>query len=252
MDTLTRGEINLPSQHDETLVERLVHIDRLSLLGEMASSFAHEVNQPLTAIATYARAASRMLASGSMDPQKLAGVLDEISEQALRAGDCIARMRALTPSAAAQRSPVSCNVTIREICGLMAPEFKRTGTEIALDLAEPLPLVEADPLHIHQVLINLLRNALDAQKDWTEHRRVRISSAVGANGDVIVKIWNTGSKIAPQNADMMFHPFFSTKAQGTGLGLNISRSLLRAHGGDLHYSRDSEPGTTFSFSLPTR
>lgn len=236
---------------DESLVERLIRIDRLALIGEMASGFAHEVNQPLTAIATYARAASRMVAAGNMAPDKLTPILDAISEQALRAGEAITRLRTLTPSASPVRKPVACNAAIREICELLKPEFDRARIKVTLDLVEPLPTVEADPLHVRQVLINLLRNAIDAQRHWDGERAIRVASSVKGSVEVVITVWNAGPPIPEQDAQRLFHPFFSTKAQGTGLGLNISRSLLRAHGGDLHYARHSGPGTTFSFALPS-
>ena len=235
---------------EASLRDRLILIDRLSLLGEMASGFAHEVNQPLTAIATYARAASRMLANSQVDAQRIGEILDAISEQALRAGESIARLRTLTPTVAAAPAAVNFNTAIREIHDLLTPELERAGVALTLDLFAALPDVDADPLHLRQVLVNLLRNAIDAQRDISADRRITVSSAVRGNTDVVVTIWNSGNAIPEADAKRLFQPFFSTKTLGTGLGLNISRSLLRTHGGDLQYERHSGPGTTFRITLP--
>ncbi len=249
-NALNRDNVDGQIPSGDALVERLILIDRLALIGEMASGFAHEVNQPLTAIATYARAASRMVASGAMLPEALTPILDAISEQALRAGESIARLRALTPATSSTRAPVDCNLAIREICDLLRSELARIGIALQLELLEDLPPVVADPLHIRQVLLNLLRNAIDALRDWDGERTIRIASSVNGRVEVVVTIWNAGAPISDDHAQRLFHPFFSTKVHGTGLGLNISRSLLRAHGGDLQHNRHSGPGTTFAFSLP--
>ena len=252
MDMEARRQQDMQILDDETLMDRLIHIDRLSLLGEMASGFAHEVNQPLTAIATYARAASRMLTNGALDAKKLSEILDAISEQALRAGESISRLRSLTPAVASIRSAVNCNAAIRDVIDLLKPELNRARIVATLELLESLPDVDADPLHIRHVLVNLLRNAIDAQRHSLGDRQVRVSTAIRGNIDVAITIWNAGESIPEPDAQRLFQPFFSTKPYGTGLGLNISRSLVRAHGGDLQYERHSGPGATFRITLPRK
>ncbi|MCS6948091.1 MAG: ATP-binding protein [Steroidobacteraceae bacterium] len=233
---------------EAALIERLVQIDRLSLLGEIAAGLAHEINQPLTAISTYARAGARLLGRPQPDIAAVQEILNQITEQALRAGERIARLRALVPRAHTQRTQVDCNDLISEMCRIALPESRRDRLDLRLELAPDLPPVNADPLQLRQILANLLRNALEALAETSVPQRLKLSS-FRRHGDVVIRIWNAGEPIAPNVRERMFEPFFSTKPLGTGLGLNISRTLARSLGGDLHYL-PGDDGVSFELTLP--
>ena len=231
--------------------ERLTHVARLSTMGEMATGLAHEINQPLTAIATYAQAASRLMAAeGGADPADLREALVAITNQALRAGEVIHRLRAFVKNRTARTETLDINRLIEDLSVLAEPDARASDVRLTLDLAPGLPPVGADPVQIQQVLLNLIRNAIDALLEVPGAAR-EIVVRTGLDGpDVEVAVIDHAGGIAPEIALQLFNPFYTTKATGTGLGLAISRSIIRAHRGKLGHRPTPGGGTTFHFSLP--
>ena len=231
--------------------ERLTHVARLSTMGEMATGLAHEINQPLTAIATYAQAASRLRAAeGGADPEDLREALLAITNQALRAGEVIRRLRAFVKNRTARTETLDINRLIEDLSVLAEPDARASDVRLTLELAPGLPAVGADPVQIQQVLLNLVRNAIDALLEKQGSRR-EIIVRTGLDGpDVEVAVIDHAGGIPPEVALQLFNPFYTTKAAGTGLGLAISRSIIRAHRGKLGHRPTPGGGTTFHFSLP--
>jgi PAS domain S-box-containing protein len=229
--------------------ERLTHVARVSIMGEMATGLAHEINQPLTAIATYAQGALRML-TADHDPAEIRDALAQITAQALRAGEVIRRLRAFVKNRAARTESVDINRLIEDLRLLAEPDARVNDMRLTLDLTPTVPPVAVDPVQIQQVLLNLVRNAIDATLEApAAPREILVRTSVRAE-EVEVEVVDRGSGVDPAVADHLFNPFFTTKAAGTGLGLAISRSIIRAHRGKLGHRPTPGGGTTFYFTLP--
>ena len=231
--------------------EQLTHVARLSTLGEMAAGIAHEINQPLTAITTYAQACLRFIESGDIDSEDLQSALRKVGEQGQRAGQVIQKLRALVKQGAAPRELVDCNQLIRDTMTLGDADARDHGVAVHLDLTAGLPPVYVDTVQIQQVLLNLIRNSIDAMGN-TEHKAegIRITSAQSDPNVVEISVVDRGSGVSEEAESELFNPFFTTKESGMGMGLSISRSLVAAHGGKLRFARNPGGGSTFSFSLP--
>lgn len=232
--------------------ERMMHVSRLATMGEMASGISHELNQPLTAIANYAQACVRLLASPGADLTDVREALTQISGQALRAGEIIRRLRALVRKQSTQREQADINELIRELDALARADARSSDVRIVVELGVDLPHVSLDRVQIQQVLLNLLRNSIDALESIpSDHREVVIRTVAGIAGDVIVEIADTGTGIAPDILPHLFTPFATNKAQGTGLGLAISRTIVEAHRGRLDYRANEPRGAVFIVTLPS-
>ncbi|MBS0395266.1 MAG: PAS domain S-box protein, partial [Proteobacteria bacterium] len=231
--------------------ERLTHVGRLSTMGEMATGLAHEINQPLTAIATYSQAAVRLIdADPGTDPGELREALVQITNQALRAGEVIRRLRAFVKNRATRTETVDLNRLIEDLRVLAEPDARVNDVRLTLDLGPGVPPVSADPVQIQQVLLNLVRNAIDATLEApAAPREVIVATRIGGDG-VEVAVVDRAGGIPPEVAANLFNPFYTTKASGTGLGLAISRSIIRAHRGKLGHRPTPGGGTTFFFTLP--
>jgi len=233
------------------LQERLTHFSRLSTMGEMAAGLAHEINQPLSAIATYARACQRLLAQPDSDASDVLAALEQINAQALRAGEVIRRLRNFVKNREVKREPVDCARLLEDLSTLAETDARLHNIRLRLDCVESLPTVYADPIQLQQVVLNLVRNAIDAMADAPEDRReVLLSTRLGEDGEVEITVADRGSGLAPEATEHLFNPFFTTKASGTGLGLAISRSIVRAHGGRLWHTPNDGCGVRFHFTLP--
>ena len=233
------------------LQERLTHFSRLSTMGEMAAGLAHEINQPLSAIATYARASQRLMAQPDSDPGDVLAALEQINAQALRAGEVIRRLRNFVKNREVKREPVDCARLLEDLSTLAETDARLHNIRLRLDCEEPLPTVYADPIQLQQVVLNLVRNAIDAMSEAPEDRReVVLSTRMDADGEVEVTVADRGTGLAPEATEHLFNPFFTTKASGTGLGLAISRSIVRAHGGRLWHTPNDDCGVRFHFTLP--
>ncbi len=231
--------------------ERLTHVARLSTMGEMAAGLAHEINQPLTAIATYSQAAVRMIdRSGGIEACELRDPLVQITAQALRAGEVIRRLRGLVRNRATHAESLDVNRLIEELRVLSEPDARVNDVRLTIELATGLPAISADPVQLQQVLLNLIRNAIDATLEAPDApREVVVRSQLVADGVEVGVIDHAGG-IPDDVAAQLFNPFFTTKPEGTGLGLAISRSIIRAHRGKLGHRPTPGGGTTFYFVLP--
>jgi two-component system sensor kinase FixL len=229
----------------------LAHVLRLSTMGEMASGLAHEINQPLGAIANYAQGCVRRLRSGAADVETLLPVIEKISAEALRAGEVIRRLRDLVRKEEPRQTPTDLNLLVRESLRLIEPEARERGVRIHLELAATLPPVACNDIQIEQVLLNLLLNGVEAVESGANGvRRVTVATAVVPEG-IEVSVRDSGAGLPDPPIDV-FKPFYTTKPAGLGMGLSISRSIIEAHGGHLSASRNPDRGSTFRFVLPQR
>lgn len=229
-----------------TLRDQLAHATRLGTLGELASGLAHELNQPLASLHLYARTSLQMSQAESTE---LRQCLQEISNQSLRAGEIVRRMRSFATRSPSQLAAVDLNDLIHEVLSLLAHDLRRGDTNLTLDLEKPLPKALGDAIQIQQVLVNLIRNALDAMAETASDKRsLSIHSQQDAAG-IRVSVSDTGSGISPAIAAKLFQPFQSTKPTGLGLGLAICRTLLESQGGFIAAEPHSGIGATFYFVL---
>jgi two-component system sensor kinase FixL len=233
-------------------LERMNSVSRLATMGEMAAGISHELNQPLAAIANYAQACVRLLRVPAADIPEVSGALEQISGQALRAGEIIRRIRSLVRNEDVRREAQDINELIRDVHGLLASDARVHDGRLALDLTTPLPKVTVDGVQIQQVLMNLVHNAFEAQ--GPEHDgapfEVRIATRPTDGGDVEVSVNDLGPGLAGEMEQKIFEPFFTTKPTGTGLGLAISRSIIKAHDARLSYRANEPHGACFYFVLP--
>lgn len=233
----------------------LAHLSRVSSVGEMASSLAHELNQPLTAILGYAGvcldAASATTASA--DLAGLAAHLQEVCSETKRAAEILRRMRTYVRKQPGHRRAIKINPIVRAAVTLIEPELRRAGISTKLEFAEEPPAVDADPIQIEQILINLLQNAVDAMAAVSPSRRdLLVRTARTAAGWVGISVADTGRAVAPDLLGRIFESFFTTKPDGIGLGLAICRSIVESHGGQISAVRNPDCGMTFEFVLPPR
>jgi two-component system, LuxR family, sensor kinase FixL len=233
----------------EALRMRLTHVGRIGVLGEMVSGIAHEVNQPLTAISNYASACRRMVNSGTIAGPELASTLEKIGAQAERAGGVIRGLRALVRRREEVRAPIDCNQLIRDVSKLIDFEMRQAGFRLVLDLAEPLPHAVGDAVQIQQVVLNLLRNGLDAMLERATGDTIEVATTAG-EAFVEIRVCDSGPGIAPEAMDRLFEPFFTTKPQGIGLGLSICKSIITAHGGQMTGEDAPRGGALFHIRLP--
>jgi C4-dicarboxylate-specific signal transduction histidine kinase len=246
------GERQLAEREAMTHRERLAHMTRLSLLGEMAGGIAHEINQPLTAIASYAQACRRMIQSQCGEKPEVLDAMDQIGAQAFRGGEIIRRLRGFATRGERKRQPVELGGLLRDVVRLAEVDSRLHRIGIRLDLAEGIPLVLADPVQIQQVALNLIRNGLEAMdKVPPEKAAVIVRSRWRDDNMVEVTVEDRGEGVPAETERSLFLPFATTKTSGMGLGLSISHSIVTSHGGELWFTRnDGRPGTTFHFTIP--
>jgi two-component system sensor kinase FixL len=234
----------------QELQNELVHVSRLTAMGEMASTLAHELNQPLSAIANLLTGSRRLIDRGrEADQAKVRDAIDKAAAQALRAGDVIHRMRDFVRRGASQREPASLSKLVEEASALALIGEKERQVDVRLSLAPAADSVFADRVQIQQVLLNLIRNGIDAMEDQPR-RELVISSDLTEEGTARVSVADSGSGIADDVLERLFQPFMTTKPQGMGVGLSISRSIIEAHGGRIWAEANPRGGTIFRFTLP--
>jgi len=228
----------------------LAHLSRMTTMGELASSIAHEINQPIGAIATNADAAVRWIAQSPPNMEGARESLDYIVRDANRAAQVIERIRSLLRKGPTPMGYLDLNEVIREVLALTRFETNRRGAVISIALANPLPPVIGDRVGLHQVLLNLIMNSLDAMDGINDRaRQLHISSNVeGAN--VVINVEDTGQGLNAEDCDRIFDPFFTTKRSGIGMGLTISRSIVESHKGKLWASTGNASGSVMHISLP--
>ena len=249
-----QAEERLRQREDEARQhrERLMHVGRLSTLGELATGIAHEINQPLTAIAAYANACQRLLSLGPVATREdLLQTLDKIGQQAQRAGQVIQRLRNLIRRRDSHRELWDLNRLISETLVLAEADARLLGFRIETDLTEGHLPVVVDPVQIQQVLLNLIRNGMDAMLEaGTGVGEIRVQTCQPDTESAEVRVHDQGTGIPEALRENLFNPFFTTKPQGIGLGLSISRSIVISHGGRLGYVPNPDRGATLCFSLP--
>lgn len=231
-----------------SLKTQLAHASRLGTLGEMSAGLAHELNQPLTALCLYAAAARD--AGASLNSPQLQEHLRYIDEQAHRAGEIIRRMRAFASRQASRREPADINQLLLEVAAILQGELRQSRVQTVWRLADDLPSISVDRIQIQQVVVNIIRNAVEAMLQLGgDVRRLTIGSKMEGSA-IRVTISDTGAGLSPSAMSTLFAPFESTKSTGLGLGLAICRTLIEAHGGSIGVIPDKAPGATFSFVLP--
>ncbi len=235
----------------QELQSELVHISRLTAMGEMASTLAHEINQPLSAIANYLKGSRRLLeASTDERSARLRDAMDKAGDQALRAGDIIRRLREFVVRGESERRVESVSKLTEEASALALVGAKELGVRVTFRLDRGADLVLADRVQIQQVLLNLIRNAIEAM-EGSEPRELFVQSAPFANGMVVIDVADTGPGISEEIASQLFQPFITTKRHGMGVGLSISRTIVEAHGGQIWVEPNPGGGTIFRLTLPT-
>jgi C4-dicarboxylate-specific signal transduction histidine kinase len=230
----------------------LAHVNRVTMMGELTASLAHEVNQPIAAASTNANTCLRWLAGDTPDIEEARAAAMRIVKDGKRAAEIISRIRQLFKKDSSQRELVDVNEIIQEMTVLLRGETTRFNILVATDLAADLPKVMADRVQLQQVLMNLMINSIEAMKDEDGPRELAIRSRRAENEQLLVSVSDTGIGLPPQRTDQIFNAFFTTKPHGTGMGLRISRSIVESHGGRLWAENNSQRGASFCFSLPTK
>jgi len=247
---ITKRELYRTETHQ--LRSELAHMDRIVTINTLTIALAHEINQPLAAIRSYAQAALRFMDKDKPDFHNMLKALEGIVSDNKRAAAVVNRLRNLVKKGTVHRDPLEINSVINDVVSLMNSELVLRNSSIALDLHPDLPVVQGDSIQLQQVLINLLSNALDAMEDQpADTRIIKISSRYENPDGIIVSISDSGKGISPDKIDAVFNAFETTKAQGTGLGLAICKSIIEAHGGKIWAENRSDRGAVFSFSLPS-
>jgi two-component system sensor kinase FixL len=234
----------------QELQSELVHMSRFTALGEMASTLAHEINQPLTAIANYLKGCRRIL--GRMegpDVPMLADAVGQAADQALRAGDVIRHLREFVARGESERHIEHLPKLIEEASALALVGAKEKGVRVRFQLDPDAPMVLADRIQVQQVLLNLMRNAIEAMQDAPRRDLTVTTQARPGEGLVAIAVADTGTGLAPEVTEQLFQPFVTTKKHGMGVGLSICRTIVEAHGGKIWAETEPGKGTTFRFTL---
>ncbi len=238
-------------QRLQELQTELIHMSRFTALGEMASTLAHELNQPLTAVASYLNGARRLLGSGKAEDISVArGAIESAAEQALRAGQIIRRLREFVARGESDRQVENLRKLVEEASALALVGAKEAGVRVTFDFDPAGRYVLADKIQVQQVLLNLMRNAIEAMQD-VERRELVISARLIDAETVQIDVADTGTGIAPEIAPQLFQPFITSKRNGMGVGLSISRTIIEAHGGRLWAEANPGGGTIFRLTLRT-
>jgi two-component system, LuxR family, sensor kinase FixL len=250
IDVSQRREAETNLRHQR---EQLARMTRISTMGELAASLAHELNQPLTAILANAQAAARLMAAKPPDMEEVSTILKDIVKDNIRAGEIIWRMKALVRKENLELAPLDLAAVVRDVVLLLHSDAVAHNVRLRFDLSTELAPVRGDRVHLQQVVLNLLLNAFDAMKDIPANER-EIQIAVAAEGDnnLRVGVSDRGTGVPGESLDRVFEPFYTTKGEGLGMGLAISRSIIEVHGGRLWAeSNDPKPGMTFCFTVPS-
>ncbi len=229
----------------------LGHVSRLATVGEMASGIAHELNQPLAAIANYAHACDRLLGRPDADLAEVRGALKEIAAQAVRAGDVIRRLRSLAQPHVDRREPTEINVLITELTALVRSDAHAHDVQYRLELSDGLPPLEVHRTQIQHVILNLVRNAIESLAETAgKPREIVVRTSRTRDGEVEVSVCDSGPGVSSSVVPRLFDPFWTSKPDGAGLGLAISRTIIAEHGGTLDYRPNVPIGACFALRLP--
>ena len=228
----------------------IAHMTRLSLIGSMGSGIAHQVNQPLTAISNYSQACIQLIKAEQPDLTKLSEVLSKTYEQAQKAGKIIHRMKDLASQRTTSRTMTSIDTLIENAVNFCAHECYQDNIQVTLELNPNIPKIAMDSVQIEQVLLNLIRNAIDALKEQVKESDKTISIQTQLNKGLEVRVKDNGPGLTDLQKEKILMPFYTSKSSGMGMGLSISRSIIEAHGGDIKFNSKLGVGTTFYFNLP--
>jgi len=241
----TREELELQRQH-------MAHMERLNTSGEMAAGIAHEVNQPLTAIANYSGVAKRLLASHPVDKVKIAELLDKLELQSRRASDVIQRLRGYVKKPDAGQDAIDINTLIQEVIALAEVDARINDVGVHFQSEQNIPPVIVDAVQIQQVALNLIRNAMESMANHSGRQQGVLVSTRYESGNLFVEVMDSGAGVEEASKKELFDPFFTTKEGGMGVGLSICQSIIHAHGGNIGYRDNTgSVGSTFYFSLPS-
>jgi len=230
---------------------KLAHVMRITTLGELTASIAHEVNQPLTGVVTYGDACLRWLDREVPRIDQARSAVQQMIGSARLASDVIARIRALSRKGALETAQLNINEIIDDVIALIRREIDVHSVSLRLDLGSSLPPVDGDRVQLQQVVMNLLMNGIQAMNPVTGRRReLRIRSREHGSDQILVAVEDSGTGVELENVDRVFNAFFTTKPDGMGMGLSICRSIIEQHGGRIWASRNSGAGSTFEFTLP--
>jgi C4-dicarboxylate-specific signal transduction histidine kinase len=235
-------------RHGEMQTE-LAHADRITTIGKLTASISHEVNQPITAMITNAQAALRWLDRQPPDLEEVRQALASVVKDGDRARDVIDRIRALIKKAPPRKDRLEINGAIREVIELTRGEAVKNGVSVRTKLADGLPIIQGDRVHLQQVILNLIVNAIEAMSGISEGRRELLISTSKVEPGVLVAVRDSGPGLPPATLEHVFDPFYTTKASGLGMGLSICRSIIEAHGGRLWASPNVPSGAIFQFTL---
>jgi len=229
--------------------ELLAHVDRINSMGEMASAMAHEINQPLTAISLYSTTALTLLTKSVPETDRITEVLEKLTLQSHRAGAVLERMQIMTKHRESYQHAVDCRLMMEEVHKLAEVEARLRNFTISLSIEKDLPKVHCDAIQVQQVILNLLRNGMEAVEQPNENGEIIFLKAANNAGGVKISIIDMGSGISDLDAKQLYQPFRSSKETGMGLGLSISKSIINAHGSELEFMNHSPQGTIFYFTL---
>jgi PAS domain S-box-containing protein len=230
----------------------LAHVSRVTSMGELTASLAHEVNQPIGAAVTNANTCLRWLTRDHPDLEEARAAATRVVNDGRRAAEIISRIRLLFKKGTPEHELVDVNEIIREMIVLLHGEATRYSISVRTELAADLPQIMGDRVQLQQVMMNLIMNSIDAMKDVGGTRELAIKSQLAEDEQLLVSVSDTGVGLPPQQADQIFNAFFTTKLSGTGMGLRISRSIVESHGGQLGAADNSPRGASFHFTLPTK
>ena len=248
LDITARKQVEREAQE---LRSNLTHLSRVNMLGELAGSLAHELNQPLTAVLSNAQAAQRFLAHDQPNLSEVRDILADIVAEDKRAGEVIHRLRSLLKKGEVQHQPLDVNEVVQEVLKLVRNDLVNQNFTAQTELAPDLPRLRGDRVQLQQVLINLVMNACDAMVGAArEHRQLTIRSGRDGEDSVCVSVADCGAGIHPEKLEQVFEPFYTTKPHGMGLGLAVCRTIISAHAGKLWVANNPGPGATFHFTLP--
>jgi signal transduction histidine kinase len=231
--------------------ERLEATAKLVAVGEVASMLAHQINQPLSAVVNYNKSCLRRLRSGKWEPGVLEEIMEHASEEAARAGAIIQRVREFVRKREPSRSPIDANPMVEDTLSLMRGEAAEHEIDLVFEPASDLPKVDADRVMVEQVIMNLIRNGIEAMRDTpAANRELRVLTAMNDAQFVRISVRDCGHGISADFAQNLFQPFFTTRREGMGLGLSICRSIVEFHDGSLWASANPGGGSSFHFTLP--
>src|SRR6202140_4045128 len=229
----------------------LAHITRVTTMGQLTASIAHEVNQPLAAVVANAEAGLRWLNRGTPDLEAASRSVEWIIDDGNRASEVIRRVRALAKKTDIEKVPLDVNDLVREVIPLVQRQLMSHQVSLQMELAPALPTILGDRVQLQQVMINLVMNGIEAMQSVTDRpRELVVRSGQDQPGQALISVADCGVGIAAENVDRLFNPFFTTKSGGMGMGLSICRSIMEAHGGRLWATATVPHGATFQFPLP--